>query len=273
MEPLNEGKPRLKGKKLDARMARLAGMIQEEHGQVKAAWAGALEHARNAGEWLVEAKWRQGHRSKWGKWKRRIMEKHGIAARTVTNYMYVARHWNDARIEEARAQGIVIDSINKFLKITRGHHPQALPKSTEAERERGNHAKDIQKQFADYLNSLDAYEVGILWATLDEVLAVANADLKERVCGHYGGPYYRHREEYYREQAAEREREEEQKRRAELDGQPKRIQRIIERRQVNQAALDGLTKQQVAAWNKLPVRGNTDPDLDKPRRGRRPKRT
>jgi hypothetical protein len=40
--------------------------------------------------------------------------------------------------------------------------------------------------------------VNILHATLEDVLAVANADLEERVCGDYGGPYYMRREEYHR---------------------------------------------------------------------------
>ena len=118
MEPLNEGKVVLKSEKLSVRMNELAGMIHEEHVKVNAAWRSALEHARNAGEWLIEAKWRKGHRSKWGRWKRRLAKEYGIAERTMSQYMQIARHWEHRRIKAARAEGFTIESIGTFVQCS-----------------------------------------------------------------------------------------------------------------------------------------------------------
>ena len=72
----------LTGKQLADRITELAGWIKEEHGLHIAANANALRHARKAGEWLVEAKRRKGHRSKWGRWSEWLAKEYGIAKRT-----------------------------------------------------------------------------------------------------------------------------------------------------------------------------------------------
>jgi len=194
MEPLNEGKPFLKGQKLSARMMELAKMICEEHGAAKAGWAEYLEHARNAGEWLIEAKWRTGHRLKWGRWKRRLSQEYDISPRTMSQYMQIARYWNDPRILDAKAQGVAIDSISGFLQVLRGQHPK-LELTTAQDTDKNDNIKRILKEFTVYLRTLDSIEVEILLATHVEVFEVLDDDLRERVCDNYQGPYYKDREE------------------------------------------------------------------------------
>lgn len=58
MEKLNEVKPVLEGERLTERMAELEQLICHDHAEIQLAWQNTLEHARNAGEWLIEAKWR-----------------------------------------------------------------------------------------------------------------------------------------------------------------------------------------------------------------------
>jgi hypothetical protein len=195
MEKLNEGKPFLKDEKLSVRMAELAAMVRQEHGGVQTGWQGALEHVRNAGEWLIEAKWRKGHRKKWGDWKRWLAKEYNISTRTMSQYMQIARHWDDARITKARTQGITIESISAFVQVLRGRKPKPKKTLTPSERERDNNRKEARRLFAAYLRELDGFEGDVLCATFPDVLEVLNADLRPRVCGNYGGPYYEHREE------------------------------------------------------------------------------
>ena len=274
MTTLHENKRHLTGAALNKRLAELDRLANEEDAKAMAAKAGRddyraraaaageayLEHVRKAGEYLDEAKWRTGGGGRWGKWSQRFAERHGIKERTQRQYRDVARNWSHPKIEEARAQGVVIDSIKKFMAIKRSGPPNPLPKVTPRQMERDNATYEIRKEFALYLESLDSFEVSILHATLDSVLAVANADLKERVCGNHGGPYYKHREEYYREQAAEM-------RTPPTDG--KKMSRRDAVRDAERLAAADMKKAQVAKWNELPVPCNTERPA-RPRRGRRP---
>ena len=256
MEPLNEGKPFLKGKELSARMTALAGKIVEEHALAKGAWQSALEHARKAGEWLIEAKWRTGHRTKWGRWKRHLAKEQGISERTMSQYMQIARHWDDARIDAARADGINIDSISKFLQALRGRAPapgRATTTELDTSRQR------IRKEFAAWLRTLDAHEVRVLDATLDEWLAVANANLRERVCGNDGGPYYHHRDEWQRERDAKAEQPREPN-----GGNTQRNAAAVAAADMRRAVTD--------RRDELWIRGNAEPSRPTRRRERRPRR-
>lgn len=200
-DKLNDYKPILKGERLDKRMAELANLVSTEHGEVRAEFRSALEHARNAGEWLIEAKWRKGHRSKWGIWKRWLAKEYNIASRTMSLYMQVARHWDDPRIVEVRTQGITIESIGDFLRALKGEKPKPKPgdegytEPTQKEEVRDWDQKRIRKDFAVYLRTLDNYEMDILAATFAHVMEAFNTDLRMRVDGSYEGDYYKGRQE------------------------------------------------------------------------------
>ena len=265
MHPLNEGKPILKGEALSAQMTQLAGMIIKEHAQAKGAWLSALEHARNAGEWLIEARWRKGHRSKWGKWKRRLATEYGIAERTMSQYMQIASHWNDPHVEAARADGFTIDSIGTFLRVLRGQHGAAPSRPSADSDIPDDQAVDsatsdrraVMKEFASWLRSLDTYEVRIFRATAEDVISVANADLRERVCGYYGGPYYLHRDEYKREREV-------------TLGAKKSPARMPTPSDAEKLAAADARLMKEARRNALPFRGNAEPCRPKGRPKRRP---
>lgn len=189
MEPLNENKPRLTGAELRARLSELEKMIREEHRESKIAWCNALEHARNAGEWLIEAKWRKGHRLKWGRWKRWFAKEYNISERTISQYMQIARYWDDPRIIETRQQGIEINSISGFLRVLRSQHPKQKQALSQKEENRIQNCKRIRMDFAMYLQGLDKFEVEILRATFNDMLENFNADLRSRVCGNYESYY------------------------------------------------------------------------------------
>lgn len=194
MEALNEGKSRLTGEKLTKRMEELGGLISAEHIEAQAAYRGTLEHARNAGEWLIEAKWRKGHRRKWGEWKRQFSQDSNIAERTMSQYMRIARHWEAPEIVEARGRGFEIESISTFLRVMRGGTP-AMRTNPEGYTDAAVRRRTVRERFAKYLRTLDKFEAEVLEWTIDEVLEAFNKDLRMRVCGSYGGPYYEHREE------------------------------------------------------------------------------
>ena len=201
MHRLNEGKPFLKGAALSERMAELEHLIGAEHGDFKAEYRSALEHARRAGEGLVEARWRTGGRKKWGTWKRWLAKEYNIATRTMSLYVQVATHWDDPRILEARTEGITIDTIDGFLRALKGEKPKPKPgdegytEPTSKEEERAWNQKRVRRDFAVYLRTLDNFEMEVLEATIDDVIEVLNADLRERVDGSYEGDYYTGRQE------------------------------------------------------------------------------
>ncbi|WP_442510561.1 hypothetical protein SH528x_002186 [Novipirellula sp. SH528] len=254
----------LKGQALERRMAELAKSISEEHVMCRTAEGVALEHARKAGLLLCEAKKRKGGSGKWGDWKRKLIEQLGAADRTMSQYMRVARFWDDPRIKATRDRGEDL-SITKFINIVK-RPPKPAPGAGEDDEHNESIKivrKDVRDEFAEYLRSLDSYEVGILYATLDDVLAVANADLKERVCGAYEGPYYRDRDEYHREQAAQMHRPT-----PEDESKKKRKRRSDYEREGERAANADMKAAKVEKWNSLPVSGNKEPSKKRPPRKR-----
>lgn len=87
--------------------AGLAATANEEHRAAQAAAASALEHARNAGEALNEAKAAVGHGA-WGAW---VEEHFEGSARTARIYQRIAREWeaipNRQRAAELSLRGAV----------------------------------------------------------------------------------------------------------------------------------------------------------------------
>lgn len=74
----------------DADLQRLASQINESHGAAGDAARSAIEHARQCGEYLIEAKAACGH-GNFGRW---LSENCHVGERQARKYMEVAREWD-----------------------------------------------------------------------------------------------------------------------------------------------------------------------------------
>ena len=72
-------------------MADLAAKINAEHAQAETAWRAGLEHARNAGELLLQAKGQCRH----GEWLPWLKENVRFSERTAQAYMQVVKRWDE----------------------------------------------------------------------------------------------------------------------------------------------------------------------------------
>jgi len=91
-------------------MADLAAKINAEHAQAETAWRAGLEHARKAGELLIEAK-EQCRHSEWLPW---LKENVRFSERTAQAYMQVVKRWDEL---EAKAQGLADLTFQEGLKL------------------------------------------------------------------------------------------------------------------------------------------------------------
>jgi DNA-binding transcriptional MerR regulator len=184
---------KLTGVALGSRLKTLADEANKHHAEVQARWKGLLDHAQLAGEALIEAKRRLGHRTKWSKWRRDHFEG---SKETACHYMRVARHWDDPRIQQAKASGMTIDSINKFLQVLRGqaHEPRKDTESNSAlrEMEMDFAREQLRKEFAEKLRKLDYQELKVLGEQFDRrSWQRLYKDLQRTVCQVTESDYYK----------------------------------------------------------------------------------
>ena len=208
---------KLKGGELHEHLKELAITVEVYHTKAKANWRGWLDHARRAGDALLEAKRRLGHRTKWSKWRNRnFIESNIMSKSTSVNYMKIARNWNDARLVEARQNGIKLDSIRAVLRVLSGTAPpkpdprdkrpgetifefidrQDKYEATSEGRERRRKEeiqqtrKQICREFAAKIRGLDEEELRVLSETFDpytgDTWEKLYADLRNMVCVIYG---------------------------------------------------------------------------------------
>lgn len=180
---------KLTGVALVSRLNTLADSANKHHAKVQAHWKGLLDHARLAGEALIEAKRRLGHKTKWSKWRRDHFEG---SKETACNYMRVAREWNDPRIQQATASGVTIDSINKFLQVLRGDssdHDGKTPSVRELEI--AETRDQLRQEFANRIKNLDYLELQVLLANFESrSWPRLLEDLKQTVCQVTETEYY-----------------------------------------------------------------------------------
>lgn len=157
--------PKLTGPALVRRLKELAetankGYREAEahHRTINAAWGLWLEHARTAGDALLEAKRRLGHRVKWSRWRNRNFDG---SKETSCHYIRVAREWDNPVVVEAREAGL-INSINAFNKLIRGQPLAAKKPQAKTERERGRLQNQILRLLAERLGKLDDTELHLL---------------------------------------------------------------------------------------------------------------
>lgn len=145
---------KLTGGKLDAKLNRLAAAANLHHAEVDRAAGGMLEHARLAGESLLEAETRLGGRKKWSRWR---AENFKGSKETACHYMRIAREWNNPVLIQAREGGA--NSINAMLKVLRyGPDAESDQEPSDAqmqEMEVDLERQEIRQQFAGKLKKLD----------------------------------------------------------------------------------------------------------------------
>jgi hypothetical protein len=90
-------------------LADLAKRINAAHAQAETALRAGLEHAKTAGELLLEAK-RQCPHGQWLPW---LEAKMRFSARTAQAYMRIAEHWPEL---EAKAQGLAHLTVEGALE-------------------------------------------------------------------------------------------------------------------------------------------------------------
>lgn len=175
---------RLTGLELGRRLSELAEDANRSHRAADGAWVSALRHANEAGKALEEAKKLTGGRGKWTKWLEKSYEGSKSSARV---YMRIARHWDDPRIEQARTQGMRVDSISVMLELLKNNRtakpkPPRLNHTLEEELiER--HCQVVLAEFTKKVRSLGLPEldlltttgIGELWQKLCEELLAAGA--------------------------------------------------------------------------------------------------
>jgi hypothetical protein len=177
----------LKGEKLKARLEELKGAANRHHDAAKRAWRGALEHARDAGVALQEAYERLGRRGRWGRWLRINFQG---SARTAREYRRIARQWNHPKLQDAREQGITLNSIAAVLRVLRAE------KLSESDSDGSGNSDSfgplipidmmrdaVRKDFAAHIRTLKRVELEILCESFDAYFwDVLYGKLKEAVC-------------------------------------------------------------------------------------------
>ncbi|KAA0141027.1 hypothetical protein FYZ48_07070 [Gimesia chilikensis] len=184
---------KLKGQELKDRLEYLTAEITKHHWKALESWQGFLNEAKEAGEGLLRVKRRLGHRLKWSKWRQRELIEPGVMSKeTSLIYMRIAREWDSPQMLAARASGIKIDSINKFMEIVRNKpKKQDKPILSAAELRRSMYLDNVRKQFAEKLRGLTPYELDLLaeWGQVDELWDGLNEQLRLGVQVFYGEVY------------------------------------------------------------------------------------
>jgi hypothetical protein len=98
-------------KSIDA-LSELASCINAEHQQAEQHLQAGLQHAKNAGDLLIEAKKRCKH----GEWLPWLKANVKPSPRTVQAYMRVAKRWGDLETR-AKAQGLAHLTLESGLKL------------------------------------------------------------------------------------------------------------------------------------------------------------
>jgi hypothetical protein len=107
---------------IERRLEALAEKINALHGKVEVALRAGLEHARNAGELLLQVRDQCDH-GEWLPWLRDHVQ---FSERTAQAYMRVARRWGE--LVEAKAQGLADLTFEDGLKLLAAPGPaESIP--------------------------------------------------------------------------------------------------------------------------------------------------
>jgi hypothetical protein len=90
----------------------LADRINQHHAAAVKHAESAIEHARAAGELLLEAK----NRCKHGEWLNWLAENVDVSQKTAWQYMRIAERWDEIRANHTRGYNL---TVRKALKLAR----------------------------------------------------------------------------------------------------------------------------------------------------------
>ncbi|MEQ8694277.1 MAG: hypothetical protein RIC85_02995 [Gammaproteobacteria bacterium] len=197
-----DGLPFYEGAAKDQKLRELEDTAISHHLGAINTWRNTLDHARQAGEALNEAKRILGRRGRWTKWLTKHFCEAALASKeTARVYMRIAREWD--RVKDAWAEGITANSIAAVLRVLKN---QKEAKPTQKEWETHEATKDLRKQFADKLKTLDHQELTIL-AEMFEYCSwpAMHKDLRDTVCKVLEFDYYYEYRDNYEQRRKKRD--------------------------------------------------------------------
>lgn len=195
------------------------------HGQVGTLMSQALNYARDAGEYLEEAKRRiQGR--KWGKFRDKYFNGSGP---TAIVYMRIYNKWNDPRVRDIKTGELTVTSIKGFCDAVADSKPPETefpetepPDVSKDEQEREELLQATRDVFREFLKNKDledlraldgvlrslyrfisgndrtdrdgrklrSYELEALAGVLADIDGRLFKDLKRRACSYYETDFY-----------------------------------------------------------------------------------
>ena len=102
-------------KKVKTELQKLAKEVNKHHKEAGVCLLNSLEHARQCGDYLIQAKSLLKH----GQWIIWLRKNFSFSYETAANYKRVAESWNDDFFIEARQDGNIFTSIDSVLVFLR----------------------------------------------------------------------------------------------------------------------------------------------------------
>lgn len=158
---------------------RLASEANRHYRAARRAWKHYLDHAKTCGDALRELRLYV-----WSGWKKWVRENLDFSYETAKVYMRISKNWNHPRIEQARREGITIDSIVTFFKLLQGRSlDPAVPPSKSARGEDESQFRyNLRQSFAQALKNLVLEELEQMDEHFDEYWGRWYAQVYEDAC-------------------------------------------------------------------------------------------
>lgn len=170
----------------------------EQWDEVCDCWQRTLDQVRQLGETLLEIKKYIPH----GQWTQWIQYNCHVPYDTAKNYMWVAKHWNDPRIKEAKRSGMTFESIHAMHKLLRQQPPTvyddvAEPPKTDEEineeilaNENDHLYQSLTNKFTDEIKPKHVLEKDVIFDNWKPCWQAFERAYKKRVCKMFGyDPY------------------------------------------------------------------------------------
>jgi hypothetical protein len=166
--------------------------------EVCSCWQRTLDQVRQLGETLLEIKKYIPH----GQWTEWIQYNCQVPYDTAKNYMWVAKHWDDPCIKEAKRSGMTFESIHAMHVLLRRKPPTVYddvavpPKSDEKideeilREENDNLYGTLTNKFTDEIGSKHVIEKDVINDNWERCWQAFERVYKKKVCKVFGyDPY------------------------------------------------------------------------------------
>jgi hypothetical protein len=154
-------------------------LANKHYHEARRHWQGLAENARKCGQALIQARyfglWKRGD------WKKWLRDNFDGSYETAKVYIRIAKKWDDPRLQEARRQGVTLDSISSILEVLSG---KRRPDGSLDVEPGGLDSllSDIMKMFADAVGRLCKEELTALREAFDEYWELLYRRLYHDVC-------------------------------------------------------------------------------------------